>query len=317
MAASSNEVLHDFFPLMREYRDGRVERLSGKDLVTASVDPETGSQSKDVDIAPEINLSARLYLPKNANPGKKLPLLVYFHGGAFIVESAFSAIYQKHLNYLVAEANVVAVSVNYRLAPEHPLPAAYEDSWLALKWVASQSTNEVHEEWIKEYADLNRVYLGGDSAGGNIAHTIAIRLGTEKMDGINLSGVFLNCPFFYGKDPLGNEETHELYPKSYLDKLWYYACPGTTGCDDPWINPATDPKLSSFGCKRLLVYVAEKDFLRERGWYYKEAISKSGWEGDIEIVDVEGEDHVFSVHSPTGEKGMAMLKRVASFLNNH
>lgn len=313
MAANSSEVLHDFFPLLREYKDGRVERLVGKDLVPASVDPETGVQTKDVVIAQEINLSARLYLPKNAAPGKKLPLLVYFHGGGFLVESAFSAMYQKHLNLLVAEANCVAVSVNYRLAPEHPLPAAYDDSWLALKWVASQST----DEWIKDYADLNRVYLGGDSAGGTIAHHVAIRVGDKTLDGIRLSGVFLNCPFFCSKDAMGKEETYPVFSKSYLDRLWHYACPSSTeGSDHPWINPTMDPKISSFGCKRLLVYVAEKDVLRERGWWYKDAISKSGWNGEIEVVEVKGEDHVFSVISPTTENGIAMLKRVASFLNH-
>ncbi|KAG6383200.1 hypothetical protein SASPL_157055 [Salvia splendens] len=115
---------------------------------------------------------ARIYLPPNADPTKKLPLLVYYHGGGFIVESAFPPLYHKHLNRLVTQANVVAVSVNYRLAPEFPLPIAFEDSWRALKWIA-----EGEEEWINEFADLKSVYLGGDSAGGNIAHNIAMRVG--------------------------------------------------------------------------------------------------------------------------------------------
>ncbi|PIN24682.1 Arylacetamide deacetylase [Handroanthus impetiginosus] len=288
MAANPDEILHDFFPLLKHYKDGRIERLVGVDLVPPAVDPKTGVQSKDVEISPEINVSARLYLPKNPDRSKKLPLLVYFHGGGFLVDSAFSSQYQKHLNCLVAEANVVAVSVNYRLAPEHPLPIAFEDSWLALEWIVSEST----DEWIKDYADLDRVFFGGDSAGGNIAHNMAVRIGTQKLDGINLSGVILNCPFFYGKDPIGNED-----------------------CDEPWINPAKDEKLSSLGCKKVLVYVAEKDFLKDRGCYYKEILSKSGWNGDVELVEVEGADHVFSVVYPDSENGIAMLKKVASCIN--
>ncbi|CDP17008.1 unnamed protein product [Coffea canephora] len=58
----------------------------------------------------------------------KLPLLVYLHGGGFLIKSAFSPTYHAHLNVVVAEAGVVAVSINYRLAPEHPLPLVYEDS---------------------------------------------------------------------------------------------------------------------------------------------------------------------------------------------
>ncbi|KAK6135676.1 hypothetical protein DH2020_030579 [Rehmannia glutinosa] len=120
---------------------------------------------------------------------------------------------------------------------------------------------------------------------------------------------------YSGRDPVGNEETHEMYPKSYLDKLWEYVCPGTTGLDDSWINSGMDPKLSRFGCKRVLVYVAEKDFMKERGWFYKEVLRKSGWDGEIEVVDVEGEDHIFSVFAPDSENGMAMLKKVAAFIN--
>lgn len=142
MAANSTEILHDFHPMIRVYKDGKVERFVGIDIVPASVDSETGVQSKDIQISPEFDISARLYLPGTANPGRKLPLLVYFHGGGFVVDSPFSPLHHNHMNSLVAEANVVAVSVGYRLAPEHPLPIAYEDSWLALKWVASQSTGE-------------------------------------------------------------------------------------------------------------------------------------------------------------------------------
>ncbi|CDP02970.1 unnamed protein product [Coffea canephora] len=63
----------------------------------------------------------------------KLSLLVYLHGGGFLIKSAFSLTYHTHLNVVVAEAGVIAVSINYRLAPEHPLPIAYEDSYIAVK----------------------------------------------------------------------------------------------------------------------------------------------------------------------------------------
>ncbi|XP_057788484.1 probable carboxylesterase 2 [Salvia miltiorrhiza] len=309
----ANEMLHDFFPFVRVYTNGRIERLMGQDTVPpSSLDPATGVQSKDVDIAPEINLSARIYLPPNAHRSKKLPLLVYYHGGGFVIESAFSAQYQKHLNHLVAQANVVAVSVNYRLAPEFPLPIAFEDSWRALKWSA-----EGKEEWIEEFADLSRVYLGGDSAGANIAHNMAMRVGSENPEGFNLRGIFLNCPFFGGVDPIGSETTEQSKRgREFSERLLRFVWPGLRDCDEAWVNPGKDPKISGLGCGKVLVYVAEKDFLKERGWYYKEVVSNCGWKGEIQCFEVAGEDHVFSVIVPDNEIGIAMLRKVASFINN-
>ncbi|KAH6818945.1 hypothetical protein C2S51_002548 [Perilla frutescens var. frutescens] len=314
MAANSDEILHDFTPMLRAYKNGRIERLTGQDFVPPSLDPATAVHSKDVQIAPEINLSARLYLPGNADRSKKLPLLVYFHGGGFVIESAFSPQYQKHLNRLVAEANVVAVSVNYRLAPEFPLPIAFDDSWVALKWAAAEGS----DEWITEFADLNRLYLGGDSAGANIAHNIAMRVGSDNPERFNLRGIFMNCPFFGGVDPVGSESVEQFKPwKEFADKLWRFVCPTASDCDEPWINPGKDPNISRLVCKKVLIYVAEKDLLKERGWYYKEVLSKSGWNGKVECVEIAGEEHVFSVFFPDGENGMAMFKNLASFINHN
>ncbi|CDO97159.1 unnamed protein product [Coffea canephora] len=315
MAANSPEILHDFSPMIRVYKDGRVERLLGKDIVAASVDPETGTESKDVQISPELNISARLYLPKTPRQDKKLPLLVYFHGGGFVVESAFSPPYHTHLNAVVAEAGVVAVSINYRLAPEHPLPTAYEDSWIAVKWVASHSNGQGPEVWLRDYVDFDSVFFGGDSAGGNLAHNMALRVGLEKLDGFNLDGIFLNCPYFWGKEAIG-VELKNLEMKAYVEVLWHYIHPKSAGADDPLVNPVMEPNLSRLGCKRVLVYVAEKDILKERGWIYKEALEKSEWGGDVEVVEVAGENHVFNLFFPKGENALSLLKKLAAFINN-
>ncbi|KAK4478269.1 hypothetical protein RD792_017556 [Penstemon davidsonii] len=318
MDENSSELLHDFSPLLKVHKDGRVERPLGNRFVPASIDAETGVRSKDVQILSDPNLIARLYLPKNAVvSAKKLPLLVYIHGGGFVIGSPFSPLYHKYLNLLVSESNVVAVSLEYRLAPEHPLPIAYDDVWMAFKWVASQSkNNENSEEWLKNYADFDRVYIGGDSAGGNIAHNLAIRVGSEKLEDVNIRGLYLNSPYFWGKDPDGEEAKNYINLWNFkTNDIWLYVCPGSKGWDDPWANPGMDSKLSSIGCRKVLYYVGEKDVLKDRGVLYKEALEKSGWNGDIEIVEVEGEYHCFNVFSPDTKNSKIMLKKVASFLN--
>ncbi|WJX50462.1 hypothetical protein P8452_36760 [Trifolium repens] len=74
-----------------------------------------------------------------------------------------------------------------------------------------------------------------------------------------------------------------------VHNLWRFSCPTTSGSDDLLINPAKDPNLGSLGCKRVLVCVAEKDLLKDRGWYYKELLEKSGWGGVVEVIETEDE----------------------------
>ncbi|OVA00399.1 hypothetical protein BVC80_8535g6 [Macleaya cordata] len=92
--SNNSEVAHDLSPLFKVYKDGRVDRFVGNEVVPPSVYPNTVVSSKDVLILPETRVSARLYLPtsKITHPQPqhiKLPLLIYFHGGVFCVRTAF------------------------------------------------------------------------------------------------------------------------------------------------------------------------------------------------------------------------------------
>lgn len=311
---SSNEILHYFPPFIRVYKDGRIERLLSTGHVSAGYDPYTDVLSKDVVISPETDLSARLYIPNTTNLFRKLPLLIYFHGGGFVIESASSPTYQNFLNLFAAGTNVLVVSVNYRLAPEFPLPIGYDDSWDAIKWVVSHADGSGEETWLNKYGDFNQVSLAGDSAGGNIAHNMAIRAGLENLVGLNLTGLILLHPFFWGKDPIGKESDEFAHLKCVTDKLWLFACSGSSGSDDPFINPDKNPNLSKLGCRKVLICVAEKDNMRDRGWYYEQVLCKSGWGGKVEVMEAKGEEHVFFLFNLTCESTLALLKKMASFI---
>ncbi|KAI3844367.1 hypothetical protein MKX03_008701 [Papaver bracteatum] len=319
MEAINSGLAYELLPYLKVYKNGRVERLSHyrDEFVPQSIfrDLKMSVSSKDVVIVPQTGLSARLSSQK-----KKLPLLVYFHSGAFCTYSAFNPRYHDYLNSLVAEANVVAVSVEYRRAPENPLPVAYEDSWAALKWVLSHSLSDQqgHEIWLSDHVDFNRIILGGDSSGANIAHNMAIRarITPEQIFDLKLWGVVLVHPHFWGTEPIGVEKL-DMDLKQRVDKLWLTVCPTTTtGNDDPLINPATDPNLSRLGCNKVLVCVAEKDLLRDRGWFYYETLKKSGWEGVVEIMESKGEGHVFHLHNPSSENTLNMMKFLVSLCIN-
>ncbi|XP_060667571.1 probable carboxylesterase 12 [Ziziphus jujuba] len=312
----TNEIAHDLSPFLRLYKDGRVERLKGTDVVPPSLDPKTGVESKDVVISAETGLSVRLYIPKTAiNAPKKLPLLVYFHGGGFCIETAASPTYHNYLNPLVGQANIVAVSVDYRRAPEHPVPVAYDYSWEALKWVSSHVQGQGSSEWLNSHADLENVFFSGDSAGANIANNMAIRVGlSEEKIGIKLRGIILVHPYFWGKELVG-EEAHGPEVKAMIDNFWLLACPSSTGgSDDPFINPEKDPNLGRLGCERVLVCIAEKDIFKERGRHYVELVEKSGWGGTVELMEAKGEDHVFHLFNHNCENAIAMLNKIVSFI---
>lgn len=296
---SNKEVLREFPRLFRQYKDGTVERFMGTDTTPPGTDPLTNVQSKDVTINPQTGVAARLYLPPN--PAGKLPLLIYIHGGAFCICTPFNTTYHRHLNTLTAETNAVVVSVHYRLAPEHPLPTAYDDTWEAIQWTATHAAAHGGgpEPWLNDHADFSRVFLAGDSAGANLAHNMAMRGAVEGFGGFTLDGVVLIHPYF------GNDQRDELTEFLY---------PSYGGLTDPKIHPEKDPNLSGLGCRRVLVLVAEKDFLRERGRSYYETVKGSAWSGTVEMVETEGEGHVFHLMNPSAEKSVDLVKQIVSFI---
>ncbi|KAL3618821.1 hypothetical protein CASFOL_037344 [Castilleja foliolosa] len=260
---SQQPILNEIYPFIRVYKNGRIQRFIGQDFAPPSpTDPTAEVHSKDITFSQKYNLSARIYLPAQTTyKPRKIPLLIYFHGGRFFTGSAFSPSYNNHLNRLVAKASVLAVSVNYRLALENPLPIGTGP-----------------EPWLTKYADFGNVYMGGDSAGANIAHNMAIRSGWKTR-------------------AIGNE-TGDAYALNQMQRLWVYGySKSKSGLDDPLVNPGMDPGLRRLGCKRVIVFVAGNDVLRFR------------------VVEFGGENHVFNLGKPDSPKAIETLKLLAYFLN--
>ncbi|KAL1355482.1 hypothetical protein HN51_007527 [Arachis hypogaea] len=316
---NSKEIAAEIPTVVRVYKDGTVERLRESPFVPPSLDdPQLTVSSKDTLISHEPSISARLYLPKHTH-NNKLPILVYFHGGGFLFESAFSQSYHSHFNCFVSQVDVIVVSVEYRLAPEHPLPAAYHDCWASLQWVAAHysSPNPPNKEpWLINHGDFSRVFLGGDSAGGNIVHNMLMRAGSETLPAsVKVLGAFLSHPFFYGSQPIGSEQA--IATPDYMLKVWNFVFPcAPGGIDCPMINPMADgaPTLAGLGCSKMLICVAGKDKLRDRGIWYYDAVKNSGWLGELDLYEETQEDHVYHIHNPQSHAAFNFVKRLSSFL---
>ncbi|CAM0947286.1 unnamed protein product [Alopecurus aequalis] len=181
-----SEVTFEFVSVIRQFKSGRVERLLPANPAPPSVDAATGVASKDVTIDATTGLWARLYLPptkhrysksqrigvplppatnsSSADADDKLAIVVYLHGGGFVAGSAADAPEHAFLNRLCARARVLAVSVEYRLAPEHPVPACYDDAWTALRWAAAEAGTTA-DPWIRGRGDRARLFVVGKDQG--------------------------------------------------------------------------------------------------------------------------------------------------------
>jgi acetyl esterase len=164
--------------------------------------PEVGAFHENVEIRPA--LRADVAAPKGAGP---FPVVVYLHGGGWVAGSAKS--HQK-LGMQFAEAGYLCINVDYRLAPEHPFPAGLDDCVFAIKWAAENA-----KRWN---GDANRLAVGGDSAGGNLAAASLTSLAAEDYAGPKPRAALLIYGVYDTAATLargGNDASLEMMLKAY------------------------------------------------------------------------------------------------------
>ncbi|CAO2169401.1 unnamed protein product [Urochloa humidicola] len=322
------EVTFEFVPVIRQYKSGRVERLLPVHPVPPSVDAATGVASKDVTIDAATGLWARLYLPDLSSCAagadgedtqrRRLPIVLYFHGGGLVVGSAADAPEHAFVNRLAARAGALAVSVEYRLAPEHPVPACYDDAWAALLWATLTSSAAAGADpWIRDHGDAARVSVLGFSAGGNVAHNLTLRAGTEP-GAARVEGMALVHPYFLS--PACDVAAGKDWVRRKLAEMWVFACGGkTTGSGDPRVDPLAEgaPSLRRLGCGRVLVCLAEDALVAEGAAYY-DALLESGWAaGDVELLDSRPADHEFHLREPDSAKAVILMDRLVALVTGN
>src|SRR5262249_36596677 len=149
---------------MRPFHEMSVAeaRASIGALAAAAGAPEEVAHVEDRTVpGPAGEIPVRVYRPQGARP---LPVLVYFHGGGWVIGSLET--HDPLCRHLANAIGSVVVSVDYRLAPEHPYPAAVEDAYAATAWIAQNAA--------LFDGDRRRIAVGGDSAGGNLAAAVSL-----------------------------------------------------------------------------------------------------------------------------------------------
>lgn len=182
------------------YSDGSIRRLSTPSF-NVPVHDDGSVLWKDVQFDPLHDLSLSLYKPAaSLTSTYKLPICFYIHGGGFCIGSRSWPNYQNCCFRLASELQAVVIAPDYRLAPENRLPAAIEDGFTAVKWLQAQALAEEPDTWLTDVADFSRVFICGESAGGNIAHNLAVKLGpgSQELAPVQVKGYVLLAPFFGG-----------------------------------------------------------------------------------------------------------------------
>ncbi|KAG0585724.1 hypothetical protein KC19_2G033100 [Ceratodon purpureus] len=260
--------------------DGRAVRPTAP-LVPANSDFLNGVASKDVDIDTENGLWGRIYLPESVakkGPDVKVPVLVSFHGGGFCVMSPDNSFFTYFCEDAARVSEVVVISMSYRLAPEHRLPAAYEDAFTSTLWLQKQAElqakGEGGEPWLTKHANFSKCFVIGESAGANIVHHLGVQLAKTDPNPLSIRGLILLVPFFGEEERTDSEQLDgagdDLVPLSVFNRFWELALPIGANRDHPYSN-VTELPLS-----KVLVVLGTKDPLYGRQIEYSNALRRAG-----------------------------------------
>lgn len=256
----------------REQYQLRVAKLAPKVEVYRTVDrrlPGAGSE-----------LPVRVYHPREAKPGELFPVLLWFHGGGFVIGNLDT--HDCACRMLCTRADCIVVAVDYRLAPEHKFPAAVEDCMAALRWVT------LHAREIG--ADAGRIAVGGDSAGGNLAAVCAILARNEGFPKLGFQLLIYPCTA-----PEPETPSHRKFADGYLltrnTITWFYKqyLRSRSDVNDFRFGPLIADDLSAL--PPALVLVAGYDPLRDEGVDYAKRLIDAG--NRVTLVNFEGMIHGF------------------------
>jgi acetyl esterase/lipase len=301
-------------------------------LVGGVPPPDLPVEWKDVVYDGTRGLRLRMYRPTAAGTGgggaeeekKKLPVLVYFHGGGFCVASFELVNFHAGALRLAAELPAVVLSADYRLAPEHRLPAALDDAESVFSWLRNQATAAADDPWLAESADFGRVFVTGDSAGGTISHHISVRHGSGELPlaPLRLAGCVMLWPYFGGEELTPSEAASppgDPMGTALFDQMWRLALPAGATKDHPIANPLAPGSGVPFGdlggaFPPVLVVDPDRDVLHDRVAEYVDRLRAAG--KDAELVVFEGQGHGFFVVEPCGQASDELIRVIRRFVHS-
>ncbi|KAK4255320.1 hypothetical protein QN277_008333 [Acacia crassicarpa] len=314
-------VVDDCRGVLQVYSDGSIVR-SSKPSFNVTVHDDGSVLWKDVVLNPTHNLRLRLYKPADSSSSSTLPIFYYIHGGGFCIGSFTWPNFHNYCLRLASDLRAVIIAPDYRLAPENRLPAAMDDAFAAVKWLQAQATSDNRDPWLTEVCDFSRVFISGDSAGGNLAHYLAVRLGrgSPELAPVRVRGYILLAPFFSGieRTKLEAEGPKDAFLNlELMDRFWRLSVPIGADRDHPLVNPfgPSSKSLEGIDLDPMLVVVGGGDLLRDRCKDYADRLKN--WGKNIEYAEFEGKQHGFFTVDPNSEAANELMLIIKKFVEKH
>jgi len=281
----------DFRRLSEEFGDKGKRLLYGPVIALRNTIDEIvkGSQA---------NIPIRIYQP---NKKKNLPVIVYFHGGGFVINSIDT--HDKVCRRLSRDNEAIVVSVDYRLAPEHRFPAAPTDCYDATVWVANNCD--------LFGGDPNRLIVMGDSAGGNLATVVAMKSRDESGPKIAYQVLVYPCTDarlchpsidYNAKGYILTREIMDWFIGHYKDSEEQIL--------NPYMSPYLAPDLSNM--PPALIQVAEYDPLFSEGKAYAEKLKAAG--NRVLLTEYKGLIHTFFTMPYFSKRCLAAYEEIQQVL---
>ncbi|MFY9611713.1 MAG: alpha/beta hydrolase [Blastocatellia bacterium] len=263
-------------------------------------DPERVSRVEDRQLpGPNGAIRVRTYTPTGRGP---FPVVVYFHGGGWVLCDIET--HDPVCRSLANAAECIVVSVDYRLAPEHKFPAAAEDCYAATRWVMNSAP--------LINGDADRVAVGGDSAGGNLAAVVAL-MARDKGEPAPIFQVLVYpVTDYYLPGTPSYEENADGYFLTRDDMVWFWNhyLSNEAEAANPYACPLRAASLG--GLPSALVITAEFDPLRDEGEGYAARLRDAGVTATV--VRYDGMIHGFFSMAGVLEQGKDALALAAAEL---
>lgn len=265
------------------------------------VNPPEPRSIQEIEIpGPGGSIRTLVITPHSQRPGP-LPVLIYYHGGGWVIGSPET--HQREACYYAAQADAIVLVPDYRLAPEHPFPAAAEDSYAVLEWVAANAT--------QLGADGNRIAVGGDSAGGNLSAVVSQM--ARDRNGPPLVYQLLVYPATrMGAATASYRDCGEGYFLTTTAMNWFFDQYLSQPQD--WDNPLASPLLAEnlSDLPPALVMTAGYDPLRDEGAAYADRLSAAGV--PVEYICYRDQIHGFVSMAGAIDAGREFLDRACTAL---